>query len=570
MSPSAALRPQTDRRSIDPLAADRAVWWLGLAIALLWIAPLGARSLVSSDEGRYADLALHIYRSGDWITPRLNGLLYFEKPPLVYWATAVSYHLFGINEFAARLWPGLSGLGCIAATGWAARAWWGREGALRAIALAASMTWLVLNSHQLTLDTSLSFGTTLALCGLLRGFAPDADAPTRRRALLVAWAGMALATLSKGPVGVVIPGSALILYTLLALARGERAQAAVLWRQLEWLRGAGLYLLLTAPWFVAVSLRNPGFAEFFFIHEHWVRYTTVAHHREGGWWYFVPWVLLGALPWTGLLVAAAWRAGRTPGAEAPAAIRPVALLWCWCAFVFAFFSLSGSKLPSYVLPLFPALALIATADLATRKRLGPHLVLPLVLWLVLQGLWLAAPRFVSESTPAATIHLLLVYLGVGALVFAAGWVMAWRLAARGRLAAAVVALSLGHLAAALVALQGHDPFGQLKSAAAMAPKILAALPPGAPVFSIRTHEHTLPFYLQRDVILVEHVDEFDFGELAEPQRWIPTLAAFVERWRGLSDGAALMRTATFDELQRAGLPMREIFRDARRVVVSRR
>lgn len=550
----------------------RSFWWLWLAISVVWIAPLGLRSLVSPDEGRYADLALHVLRSGDWITPRLNGLLYFEKPPLVYWTGALALHWFGVNEFAARLWTGLSGLGCIAAASWAARAWWGRDGALRAAMLCASMSWMVLNGHMLTLDTSLTLGTTLALCGVLRAFAPDQDGAIRRRAMLVAWAGMALATLSKGPIGIVIPGAALMLYSLIAVLRGERIRVAGLWRHFEWLRGLALYLLLTVPWFVAVSLRNPGFADFFFIHEHWLRYTTTTHQREGQWWYFVPYVLLGALPWTGLLIAAAWRAARAAHvAPAPAPVfRPALWLWCWCGFVFVFFSLSGSKLPSYVLPMFPALALLATADLALHARLVWHLPLSLIVWLAVLGLWLAAPHFTAEDTPQAAVRDLLTYCSVAVLVFCAGWGVAWRFARRARVSAAVLALGLTQLVALLIAMQGHETFGQLKSAVAIAPRIRFEVPPGAPVFSVRMHDHTLPFYLRREVILVEYVDEFDFGQRAQPQRWIPTLAAFVERWRALPDGAVLMSIDTFEELQRAAAPMREIFRDSRRVVVARR
>jgi 4-amino-4-deoxy-L-arabinose transferase-like glycosyltransferase len=557
-----------------PERAGRAIWWLLAAIAVLWIAPLGTRSLIATDEGRYADLALHMFQSGDWVTPRLNGLLYFYKPPLVYWAGAVAHHLFGINEFAARLWAGLSGLGCVAAAGWAAQAWWGRDGALRAMVLTASMTWLILNSHMLTLDTSLTLGTTLALCGLLRGFAPGTGAAAHRRALLLAWAGMAVAVLSKGLVGIVIPGAALVLYTLISLARGERAGVALLWRGLEWRFGPLLFLLLVLPWFVLVSMRNPGFVDFFFVQEHWQRYTSTVHHREGAWWYFVPWLLLGSLPWTGVLAAAAWRGLRAPRAAVqvapPVALRPVAFLWCWCGFVFVFFSLSGSKLPSYVLPMFPALALLAVVHLEGLPRLRAHLWPALLLWLALLALWLLAPRFASAETPAWKIHTLLGYLSAGAGVFALGWAVAWWLAGRSRPTGAVVALSLAHVAAALITLQGHDTFGQLKSADAMAPRIVAALPPGAPAFSVRTYDHTLPFYLKHEVVLVEYVDEFAYGLKAEPARGVPTLAAFVQRWRELPDAAALMRTETFDELQRQGLPMREIFRDARRVVVVRR
>jgi 4-amino-4-deoxy-L-arabinose transferase-like glycosyltransferase len=136
--------------------------------------------------------------------------------------------------------------------------------------------------------------------------------------------------------------------------------------------GAGLAMLLAvaAPWFILVSLRNPGFAEFFFIHEHVARYMTEVHHRAGAWWYYIPLLLIGMLPWTSALP---WIARRDrPVAAAASDTRAVRILVAWCGFVLVFFSLSGSKLPSYILPMFPALALLVALKL--RGAEYPHCV----------------------------------------------------------------------------------------------------------------------------------------------------------------------------------------------------
>ena len=127
-----------------------------LALAALWFGLLGQRSLIHSDEGRYATLALGMLRSGDWVTPRLNGLLYFEKPVLAYWIGAAAFQVFGINEFAARLWPALAGFLTVLLVGYTGARLWGRETGLRAAAVAASATWMVGNSHFLTLDMGLT------------------------------------------------------------------------------------------------------------------------------------------------------------------------------------------------------------------------------------------------------------------------------------------------------------------------------------------------------------------------------------------------------------------------------
>ncbi len=115
-------------------------------LAVIWFGSLGMRSLISPDEGRYASIAWEMMRSGDWITPRLNGLLYFEKPPMQYWLSALFLHLFGLNEFAARLWPALAGFLTVLAVGATASRLWGRETGIRTLAIAASMTWVFGNA----------------------------------------------------------------------------------------------------------------------------------------------------------------------------------------------------------------------------------------------------------------------------------------------------------------------------------------------------------------------------------------------------------------------------------------
>ncbi len=563
----------TRREALRGQARHAWIWLLG-AVAIMWLLPLGHVALISPDEGRYATLALHMLQSGDWVTPRLNGFLYFEKPPLGYWAGALALWAFGSNEFAARLWPALSGLGSVAAVGWVASRWWDEQAALRAVAMAGSMAWLVANSHFLTLDSSLNLGLSLVLAGLLAGFAPASSSSHRRAALCIAWVGMAVAVLSKGPVGIVIPAGALVIYSAVEHARGRGAAWRELWGRLEWRLGGLLFAALTLPWFVAVSLRNPGFADFFFIHEHLLRYTTTLHHRGGPWFYFVPVLLVGALPWTTLLLQRAWQdmarrgAGRTTGGASP--LQPSTLLWCWCAFIFVFFSLSSSKLPSYILPMFPALALLAARPRATDERgLRWHLLVPLLLWASVPALWPLLPHFAREDAPVDAIRQIFVYGSVGAVVVAVGCAVAWWLAGRGRDNAAIVVVAAAHLGAALLLGAGYGRYAELKSARSYAPLIAAALPAHAPVFELRRHDQTLPFYLKRNVQLVDFVDEFAYGESVEPGRIVPSLEDFKARWQALPAAAAVMSPEIHRQLASEDLPMRLLFRDARRVVVER-
>ena len=547
-------------KSIHPLSAVPATGlsrpWLAVLMAgfvILWLATLGGRSLISPDEGRYATLALGMLHGGDWITPRLNGLLYFEKPPLQYWGGAASLWLFGANEFAARLWPGLAGLATVALVGVTAARLWGANAGLYAWLIAGSTTWIVLNSHFLSLDAGLTAALTLVLCGVLRAERPGAAPREQRGWMVAAWAGMGLAVLSKGLVGVLIPGAVLILHSLWRLDFS-------VWRRLRWLPGLSALLLITVPWFAMVSARNPDFANFFFIHEHFQRYLSSVHRREGAWWYFVPYLLVGFLPWTSAL---------------PWVLRPhrsdfaASLLLVWVVFVFAFFSLSGSKLPSYILPLFPALALLLAREIgrADARTLRWHLLLPTLLWAAALLALTQIDRFIAKDAPRAAVESLARGIGTGAVLVLLAGALAWSLLGRQRKTAALAVFAAAHLVATLVVAQSYEPYGQLKSGAAIARALAPHIDSDTPVFSVRSYEQTLPFYLGRPIILVDYRDEFEFGQTHEPERWIPTLDAFIERWMREPRAAAYLEKDTLDELRRRGVPMQVIYEDPRRLMV---
>lgn len=173
---------KVDEIALRARTLPAAAWYgvLVLALAVLWFGLLGQRSLIHPDEGRYAALALGMMESGDWVTPRLNGLLYFEKPALSYWVGAAAFHVLGVNEFAARLWPALAGFLTLLMVGYTGARLWGRETGLRAAAIAASTSWMVANSHLLTLDMGLTLFLTLVMCSLLLAQRDGIDAKTQR------------------------------------------------------------------------------------------------------------------------------------------------------------------------------------------------------------------------------------------------------------------------------------------------------------------------------------------------------------------------------------------------------
>ena len=530
-----------------------------LVLGVVWFGMLGTRVLIHPDEGRYASLSLEMARSGDWVTPRLNGLPYFEKPALQYWIGALAFMALGVSEFSARLWPGVAGFLAVLTVGFTAGRLWGRESGIRAAAIAASMTWIELNSHFLTLDAGLTLFLTIALCAVLLANTGGPAPRARRRWIWLAWGAMAAAVLSKGLVGLVIPGAVLVLVSLWR-------RDASWWRGMHWISGLLIFLAIAAPWFVLVSLRNPGFAEFFFVHEHFARYLSDVHRREGAWWYYLPLLAAGMLPWTGALP---WLFAGKETAGGAAAISPRHVLLTWSIFVLLFFSASGSKLPSYILPMFPALALLIALLVRDARpvTLQRHLLLPALLWACAALASTQSARFASITTPVEVLAPLASALRLGAVLVLASCAVAWWWLRGNGVTAAVLSLALGHAMAIALVLQAHDGYGQLKSAAALAAALPPSITPATPVYAVRDYDQTLPFYLRRDVTLVDFEDEFALGEQREPERWIKTLDEFVRRWQSAPQAAAYMGAATWVELHQRGLPMRIVFQDPRRVVV---
>src|SRR6185369_2306622 len=226
---------------------------------------------------------------GDLITPTLNHVKYFEKPPLLYWINAASLKLFGQTELAARLPSALCGLLTVLATYIIARRLFERRTALISALILGTSAGFVLQSRIILTDMLLTFCLTAAL----GAFVVAAQREGRRSRALpwyLFYLFCALATLAKGLIGIVFPAGIIFFYLLLSRR----------WRLLTEMRlGTGLLLFLAvaAPWFVVVSLRNPEFAYFFFIHEHFERFTSTVHGRYQPFWFFVP-VLLGTmLPW---------------------------------------------------------------------------------------------------------------------------------------------------------------------------------------------------------------------------------------------------------------------------------
>ena len=538
------------------------VWSLLAAFTIVWLYVLGIRTLVPPDEGRYAEMAREMLASGDWVTTRLNGIKYFEKPPLQTWMNALSFAAFGLGEWQARLWTGLCGLLGVVLTAHAgSKVFNGRVGLYAGLVLGSSLFWVA--SGQIdSLDMSLSGMMAISLCALLIAQRDAATALERRNWMLLCWAGMALAVLAKGLIGLVLPGAVLLLYTL-------AARDWAIWGRLHLGKGLLLFFAIATPWFVLVALKNPEQPHFFFIHEHVERFLLKTHHREGAWYYFFGMLIPGIVPWLGVLpqsLAVAVR--RDPGV-----FQPRLMLLIWAVFIFFFFSYSSSKLPGYILPIFPALALLVASYLESASRRNRLFGAGLFAATGLLGLALLPqmPKL-ARAAEAGLIQAYQPWVLGAAFVAAAGGALALLHARQLRRDMTVLTLACAGFIATQLILTGFEGHGLQRAGRALVPQIQAELGPQTKIYSVGTYEQSLTFYLRRTVILVAYLDEFSFGLEQQPELAIPTVDAFVAAWtRDAAAGVhavAIMANDIHADLQKRGVPMRTVAEDTRRIVVA--
>ncbi len=468
------------------------------ALAIAWFGTLGLRPLYKADESRYAEIPREMVVSGDWITPRLNGFKYFEKPPLQYWATAAFFKVFEVEDWAARLWTALTGFAGLFLVLAAGNRLFGPPAGLYAAAVLAGSPLYVMLGQINTLDMGLTF----FLCGAVFAFVLGH--------MFLAWAACALAVLSKGLIGIVLPLATLALYILI-----KRDWALL--GKMKIFSGGALFLAIAAPWFIAVSLANDEFLRFFFIQEHFQRFTTEMHGRAHPAWYFLPILAAGMAPWLLPLGFTLFHSVKGKAERFDA----VLFLALWALVVFAFFSASGSKLPSYILPMFPPLALLV-------------------------GRWLAA--FEARIWLAVTS------------------VAAWRRS----IATGVGLLALGGFGATQIALIGHRTLAAEFSAAPTVAALPISPPAAASVFAVEAYDHSIAWSLRRTVTMVGYKDELGEAIRWEPQKFIPDLPGFARAWSAAPEAYAFFAARDFDRLRaELALPMQVAARGPRYVIVRK-
>ena len=330
----------------------RLLWLLPVAL-LFW--NLGYAAFWNPDEGRYAaasyEMAHPFSGASDWLIPHLDTVPRLNKPPLIYWAMALSFRVFGVSEWSARLVPALASLLVLALIGvWGARCWNWRTGWAGALAWASGIGVAAMGRTANT-DMLLCAAIALTMFGIF--WTTELQGRKQLLAGALAGVGMGAALLTKGPVGVALPLLFAAIYLTL-LKNWKRAP----WRALA--VALGVAALVGAPWFLLVEAQRPGFLQTFLFEENLGRFSGAEdYHRKTPIYYYLPVVLIGFMPWTGLLAPALGFWNRLNLDERSARqSRAQLFLMVWALTLIAFFSLSGTKLISYALPAFPAFALL--------------------------------------------------------------------------------------------------------------------------------------------------------------------------------------------------------------------
>jgi 4-amino-4-deoxy-L-arabinose transferase-like glycosyltransferase len=490
-------------RDLQSTKTERRQILVLVAICLfLFFFKLGSRALWDHDEGIHAAMARNMVVTGDWVTPTFNGEGFYDKPVLFNWLGAASFELLGFTELAARLPAAVLGIACVLLTYLLGRKMFGSTvGFLGGLILATSGLFVVL-SRAVQYDMVLTFFTTLALFLFYSGVV---DEKHRRRYFLLFYVAAAFAVLAKGPLGLALP--ALVIGPYLLLTRRFHLLREM---QIGW--GVLIVLAIASPWYVLMGVSNDDFFSHFFLGQNLGYFlSTESRHPEPFYFYLL--VLPGLLfPWTAFLALAIYRPLRNLQSRSR---DPIRFLLVWVIVIFLFFSLAVSKLETYLLPLFPAVALLIALlweELLTTGHEGLrrglfwfHLPVVAVSLAAVVYIWLYPPLEKSLRYGIDQTVLFALAVPIAALLTASLWLL-WSRRYSASLGALVGVMVAGLVVFTTIFAPATDPYRSTKH---LALDLDPRLPPGEEiVFFSRLRDSAL-FYTGRGAVVFTDPHELD-------------------------------------------------------------
>ena len=492
---------------------------LTLIIGTLFGTTLGRYPLAAPDGARYAEIPREMVATGDYLTPHLNYVKYFEKPPLFYWLQAASIKAFGATDLAVSIVNALMALGCCLLLYFTARKLGQRLHGIIASLILATTSLVFALTRTITLDMTFTFFCTGGLCFFL--IASQLPLGIKRSWYLwTMYIFIALAVMTKGLIGIVIPGIIILSYT--AVLRE--------WHKLKtyhYISGFFIFCLITLPWHILVHLKNPEFSYFYFIEQHFLRYFTNYAGRSQQWW-FLPVMLLGGLyPWTVFLPQAIrhnmqknWRHH-----------KPTIFLLLWPLVIYIFYTFSNSKLIPYILPMFPPLALLLSNYFAAfwynkSTRLSGFNAF----FICNLGLSIGAIKaifilnFNNETITKQNLYIVAIWLFISAIMV----IISYR--RRGLpLGFTVLIITTSalwlYLSPIITIINKH-------SIKPLITTLQKTLTPTDEVICYGAYYQDLPFYLQRRITVANYAGELTFGmEHQNTKAWMIDSKTLQQRWQ---------------------------------------
>jgi 4-amino-4-deoxy-L-arabinose transferase-like glycosyltransferase len=485
-----------DIRIVAARDSDRRQQALLVALCLfLFFFYLGSRALWDVDEGMHSVSAKHVVETGDWVTPTYNGEPFLDKPMFFTWMVAISFFVFGFTEFAARFPAAVLGLAGVWLTYRLGRQMFGsRVGFFGGAVMATSVLYLVM-ARTVVHDSALGLFTTMALYLFYMGVA---EPERRRTCFLLFYVALAGAVLAKGPLGVVLPGLVIGPYLVLTKRLGLIREMRLGW-------GILIFLVLSAPWYLMMDLRNEGYLTYFLIEKNFGSFASEESTHPAPFHFYIPVFLGGMLPWSFYMPAAVWRAfGRLRGEGRDA----ILYLILWVGMMFLFFSAATSKLASYLLPLMPAAALVVGLLWDEALNASKERVSRVLFWSQIPVAAVAVAGFVFgwlnppldlrvdygiSMTQVLVIGLIITLLSL--LTLALLW--------RGRIQAAF-ASTVGIVAGilAIFSVWVGPSMDDYRSSRALALELDQMLPPTVPMVFFWREKDSALFYTDRDGVVL--------------------------------------------------------------------
>lgn len=483
---------------------------LGLTLALLVFYTLWLNSypFFTPDEGRYVEVAREMGATGDYVTPRVNGVAFLDKPVLYYWLQALAVNLFGVKEWALRLFPVLFGIGGCLVTYACGRQLFDRRTGLLSAAVLATTPLYFGAAHYANLDLEVAVWISCSLLFFITGV--QSEKPYRTYFLLAAYICSALGCLTKGLIGLAFP--ALIGSAWIVLSGRFN-----LLKNIHLPTGIGLFVAIVLPWYMLAQKANPEFLHYFFVTQHVTRFLSGAEfNNKTPFWFYLPVVAVGFFPWiifsyhaVQKAFSGVWRARKQHQTEL--------FLLLWIAIIFTFFSIPRSKIVTYMLPIFPALALLTGHYLSTlwdsaqQKNNRRHDLFFSVAALAFAGILFAArtawDNFPSSFTP---------YLFAMIIVLTASAVTAFCLRKRKKIASLLTLCLACNVLFLFILTTGAAHLNQ-NSVKPLVAYLKTVIQPQDEVITYFKYYYDLPLYLEQRVSVTT---DWDSPHIANKDNWV--------------------------------------------------